>query len=286
MSMIITRIETIRLEPLPAAEWDRLNPQSRQAAPVNCWVRIHTDDGLIGLGETYYAPRAVSAIVHDQLAPLLLGRSAHDIENHWQNQFAAMSFAGGGGAEMRAISAIDIALWDLLGQHTGQPIYQLLGGRSRDRVPVYNTCVSSGRYPDTERWVGGRAGELAKDLLANGYTAMKIWPFDQFGWTLGGPGANTPSQLSAEGRSGAMGVRGHWLTDADLAAGIAIVEDIHRATGGVMKIAIEGHARWDLSCATRIARALEPFAPLWLEEIRPSAGCARRPPSRSARASA
>ena len=88
---------------------------------------------------------------------------------------------------MRAISAIDVALWDLAGQHTGQPIYNLLGGRNRERIPVYNTCVGYGKFPDYKLWAEGRAGELAQDLLKQGISATKIWPFDQFGTTLGGP---------------------------------------------------------------------------------------------------
>ena len=65
--MKITRIETIRVEPVPDAVWKQTRPNSRQASPANLWVRIHTDTGLIGLGETYYAPRAVSAMIHDIL---------------------------------------------------------------------------------------------------------------------------------------------------------------------------------------------------------------------------
>src|SRR5512133_580551 len=143
--MKITRLETIWID----------------EQPNTVWVRIHTDDGLVGTGETYYVPRAVSAMVHDVFANLLLGRSAFDIENHWNNLFATVNFFGFAGTEMRAISAIDIALWDLVGQYTGQSIYNLLGGRNRDRIPVYNTCVSDGSYPDFDTWRGGRAGELA-----------------------------------------------------------------------------------------------------------------------------
>ena len=157
------------------------------AQPNTMWLRIHTDEGLVGLGETYYAPRAVSAIIHDVFAGLLLGRSAFDIENHWNNMFSTVNFFGFAGSEARAISAVDVALWDLLGQHTGQPIYNMLGGRNRDRIPIYNTCVSHGPYQDYHAWREGRAGELAQDLLKSGIKAMKIWPFDRFGASLNGP---------------------------------------------------------------------------------------------------
>ena len=138
--MKITRIETIWLDD----------------QPNTTWVRIHTDDGLIGLGETFYVPRAVSAIVHDVFANLLLGRSPFDIENHWQNMFSTVNFFGFAGSETRAISAVDVALWDIVGQYTGQPIYNMLGGRSRDRIQIYNTCVSHGPHQDFHTWREGR----------------------------------------------------------------------------------------------------------------------------------
>lgn len=81
--MKIAKIETIRFEAMPATEWERIHQGERQALPNNLWVRIHTDTGLVGLGETYYLPRAVAAVVHDLFAPLLIGRDPRDIENHW-----------------------------------------------------------------------------------------------------------------------------------------------------------------------------------------------------------
>ena len=242
--MIISRLETIWFD----------------EQPNTLWVRIHTDDGLIGLGETYYVPRAVSAVIHDVFANLLLGRSAYDIENHWANMYSTVNFFGFAGAEMRAISAVDVALWDLLGQHTGQPIYNLLGGRNRDRIRIYNTCVSHGPYQDYHAWREGRAGELAQDLLKNNIKAMKIWPFDQFGTSLGGP---IGSRAGVE----AVGPVTHYISPEQLKKGMSYVEDIRKAVGDQMEIAIEGHARWNLPEAVKIARALEPYNVLWLEEI-------------------
>ena len=230
--------------------------------PNTLWVRLFSDDGLIGLGETYYVPRAVSAIIHDVFASLLLDRDPRDIENIWNNLFSTVNFFGYAGAEMRAISAIDVALWDLLGQYTGQPIYALLGGRNRDRIAIYNTCVSYGAQRDYQAWAEGDAGELAVDLLRQGITAMKIWPFDQFGVSLGGP-------IGQRAGAGAVGPVGHFLRKADLKKGLSIVEDIRRAVGDRMEIAIEGHARWNLPEAVKIAQALEPYDILWLEEIIP-----------------
>jgi galactonate dehydratase len=244
--MKITRIETIWID-------EQQN---------TLWVQIHTDDGLVGLGETFYVPRAVSAIIHDVFASLLLGRSPFDIENHWNNMFSTVNFFGYAGAETRAISAVDVALWDLVGQATGQPIYNLLGGRNRDRIPVYNTCVSYGQYQDFHTWREGRTGELAADLLKNGIKAMKIWPFDQFGTSLGGP-------IGQRAGAEAVGPVTHFLSKENMKKGLSYVEDIRRAVGDRMEIAIEGHARWNLPEAIEIGRALEKYDILWLEEIIP-----------------
>src|SRR5687767_15292230 len=103
-------------------------------------------------------------------------------------------------AEMRGLSAIDVALWDIAGQAHNLPLYRLLGGPTRDSLRVYNTCAGyryggprpagetanyvddlrAGPYEDLVAFLN-RADELAEDLLAEGYTAMKIWPFDRFG---------------------------------------------------------------------------------------------------------
>jgi galactonate dehydratase len=266
--MLITKIETIWFEAVPASVWERDHPGMRQALPNNLWVRIHTDSGLVGLGETYYLPRAVASVVHDIYAPLLLDRDPLDIESHWQNMFALASFCGVMGAEMRALSAIDIALWDLAGQVAGLPIYTLLGGRSRERVRAYNTCVGWGEYDDLDAWLKGRAGELAESLISQGFTAMKIWPFDQFAPGIGAPGDEL-ERTRIWGTETAAGKRGMHIPDDALRAGVAIVEDIRRAVGDSIQIAIEGHCRWDLPSSVRIARALEQFDILWLEEIMP-----------------
>ena len=232
------------------------------AQPNTMWLRIHTDDGLVGLGETYYVPRAVSAVIHDVFATLLLGRDPRDIDNHWANIFSTVNFFGYAGAETRALSAVDVALWDILGQHCGEPLYTLLGGRNRDRIPIYNTCISYGPLQDFHTWREGRAGELAEDLLREGITAMKIWPFDQFGTSLGGP---VGQRAGAE----AVGPVTHTLSTESLKKGLSYVEDIRKRVGDRMQIAIEGHARWDLPHAVRIARALEPLDIMWLEEMIP-----------------
>lgn len=229
--------------------------------PNTLWVRVHTDEGLVGLGETYYAPRAVAALIHDVLSKLLIGQPAFDIESHWTNMFATVNFFGFAGAEGRAISAVDIALWDLLGKYTNQPIYALLGGRVRDRLPIYNTCVNYGEYQDYDAW-NDDAGALAEELLRSGIRGMKIWPWDRFGRSLGGP-------IGQRAGVGAVGPVGHFLPSEILKEGLRPVEQIRRRVGDKMEIAIEGHARWNLPIALRIAEALAPYDIMWLEEIIP-----------------
>ena len=102
-------------------------------------VRIHTEDGFIGCGETYYTPHAIAALIHDWMAERLLGADALAIEAHWRFIYERCTPFGHPGAEMRALSAIDLALWDILGQACNQPVYRLLGGPVRDAIPVYNT---------------------------------------------------------------------------------------------------------------------------------------------------
>ena len=139
----------------------------------------------------------------------LLGADATAIESHWRFLFERGIAFGVRGCEMRAISAIDLALWDILGQLTRQPIWKLLGGPVRDTIPVYNSCggPTYGRRPkgapDAQGWPGHgdlgkpgplednynsvfHAGDLAEELLAEGYTAMKLWSLDQIYRATGG----------------------------------------------------------------------------------------------------
>ena len=242
--MKITKVETLRYQPQPNI----------------LWVRIHTDEGLIGLGETFYLPGAVEAVVHDLIAGFLLGSSPFDMERISNNVFSWTNFFGHAGAEMRALSAVDIALWDVLGQYLGQPIYNLLGGMCRERLRVYNTCVNGGPYRDYNDFLE-RPAELARSLYERGIKALKIWPWDRFApdFQTGAPAGTTPWA--------ALGPSGAYLSAEDLETGLDCVREIRKALGNKMEILIEGHSRWDLNCAIRIARALEPYDPLWMEDM-------------------
>jgi L-alanine-DL-glutamate epimerase-like enolase superfamily enzyme len=241
--MRLTRIETIHL-----AEHATL-----------LFVRLHTDEGLIGHGETKYAPEALHGFIHQYAAPLLLGKNPLQIDRHWRTLYENTARCGAKGVELRALSALDVALWDLLGQAAGMPVYQLLGGASHDRVPVYNTCAGpvyartldravgigqAGVYEDLDAFMT-RADELAEDLLAEGIRGMKIWPFDPY----------------------AASTRGQRIGLDDLDRGLEPFRRIRRAVGDRMEIMLEGHGLWSLPAATRIAQAVEEFSPLWVEDL-------------------
>jgi galactonate dehydratase len=182
--MKITAIETVHLG----------RGITVHAGPVQwLWVRIHTDSGLVGLGETYPDPFSEKAVIHHRLAPVLLGKDPSRIDRLWADMFEAVAYSGWAGAELRAISAIDIALWDLAGKAAGKPIYQLLGGTSRDSIRTYNTCYDD--YSFLTQPV-----ELAESLFASGIRAMKIWPFDPIAKETRGQYI-TADQLRQRGRA-------------------------------------------------------------------------------------
>lgn len=204
------------------------------------WVRIHTDTGLIGLGETYPFPEAEAAVVRRSLAPVLLGRDASQIDRLWAEMFLAVSYAGWAGAEMRAISAVDMALWDLAGKACEQPVYKLLGGASRERIRTYNTCYDHLDFL-TE------PVKLARSLLGQNIHAMKIWPFDPV----------------------ARENKGQFITRHQIRHGLTPLRAIKEEFGDEMDVAMEFHGFWNLHSAIQIAQACEEYSPMWLEEMLP-----------------
>jgi L-alanine-DL-glutamate epimerase-like enolase superfamily enzyme len=204
------------------------------------WVRLHTDSGLTALGETYPCSDAEAGVIRRSFAPLLLGRNPLDIDRLWADLFLSVSYHGWAGAEMRALSAIDIALWDLAGKAFGQPVYRLLGGASRNSIPIYNTCYDHIDFnTDPVR--------LAGELLDSGIRAMKIWPYDSI----------------------ALANRGHRIDADELRRGAEPLRKIRDAFADRIDVAMEFHGYWNLPCAARIARHLEPLEPMWLEEMLP-----------------
>ena len=244
--MRITALETIRL-----GEFANL-----------VWVRLHTDEGLVGLGETFMGASAVEAYLHDTVAPKLLGTDPIQIE---ARNASLANYLGwrGSGVETRGNSAVDIALWDLFGKAAGRPVCEVLGGKSRDSIRTYNTCAGykyirdarsqavanwhvgeqGGPYEDLEGFLY-RADELALSLLEQGITGMKIWPFD----------------IAAERSQG-------WdITPAELDTALEPFRKIRKAVGSRMDIMVEFHSLWSLPMAKKLAQRLAEFDTYWHED--------------------
>lgn len=244
--MKITAVETIRVAERPNL----------------LWVQVHTDEGLIGLGETFFGAATVEAYVHEYIAPRVIGRDPLQIDLLASELVGYVGFRSSG-AEVRGNSAFDIALWDLFGKATSQPIAQLLGGFTRQSIRTYNTCAGTEyikkatgqttanyamngdrkQYDDLNAFLNN-ADELALSLKEEGITAMKIWPFD----------------IAAEK------TRGQYISSADLKAALRPFEKIRDAVGDSMDIMVEFHSMWQLLPAMQIAKALEPFQTFWHED--------------------
>jgi L-alanine-DL-glutamate epimerase-like enolase superfamily enzyme len=176
-------------------------------------VRVHTDAGIVGLGETVDKIPGAKGALHGTIAPLVLGQDPLDIEGLWRFVMDNIMYHGYAGAEVRALSAVEVALWDILGKRYGAPLYHLLGGKTRSCVPTYNTCIGFGPVQDYAAWHTD-AGALAKSLMADGVHAMKIWPFDPF------------SEASF----------GQYIGLKDIEAGLKPVRQIREAVGDAMEI--------------------------------------------------
>src|SRR5262252_1485442 len=110
-------------------------------------VEIFTDTGLVGIGNAALSPRVTKQLIDLYLKPLLIGKDPFDSEFLWQLMYRQTMAFGRKGVGMVAISAVDIAIWDILGKATGQPVFRLLGGRTREKIPVYASRLYSQR-PD------------------------------------------------------------------------------------------------------------------------------------------
>lgn len=229
--------------------------------PSLIWLELETSDGLVGLGETFRGAAAVETCLHEELAPWLLGRDARHMEGISRHLLTPYVGYNSSGTEVRSASAVDIALWDLAGQRQGVPVYQALGGGARLSVPVYNTCAgyaynttgqrrdigaadqAVGPYDDQVAFMRD-AGALAKSLLAEGYKAMKIWPFDIY--------------VPASG--------GHLITRADLEKGLQPFRQIREAVGNQIEVMCELHSLFGGHSALRICQALEEYGVFWVED--------------------
>ncbi len=224
--MKITDVETIWIG-LPEV---RLIADSTQQSLLVC---IHTDEGIVGIGEAHTAPYIIKAIIESDstgivsqgIRSLLLGENPLEVERLWHKMYHYTSRHGRRGAVIHAISAVDMALWDILGKAAGLPVSTLLGGRYREEVKAYASVL----MPDTPE----EAGELAGKIRSRGFCAAK------FGWeTLG----------------------------TDLAADICRVEAIRKAVGRDFDVMIDIGYGMEVNRAIKLAWALEDYDIRFLEE--------------------
>jgi galactonate dehydratase len=222
----------------------------RMDAPTeqdNNWlfVRIHTDEGISGIGEgsLQYKDKALAAEL-ENFGTYLRGKDPFQIEHIWTSLHRRVTWTGGA-VTISAISAIDLALWDIKGKALGVPVYELVGGKVRDRVPLYANGWTSGRFRSAPDLQNDRAKDEFERLALNaravvdmGYSCLKIYPF-------GGGQVITPQRLEY---------------------GISRVRTVREAVGPHIEVAIDVRARLNIWSARRAAQKLEPFDIAWMEE--------------------
>jgi L-rhamnonate dehydratase len=197
----------------------------------HCWliVEVFTDSGHVGIGNAALAPRVAKQIIDSYLTPILLGRDPWDAEALWQHMYRNTMAFGRKGIGMAAISAVDIALWDIMGKSAGQPVFKLLGGRTKARIPVY----ASRLYSQPLEQLAAEAAAYKQQ----GYRAMKL----RFGW---GP------------VDGAAGMQRN----------VELVKTTREVIGWETDLMADAYMGWTLDYARRMVPLLEPFGLRWLEE--------------------
>jgi len=209
----------------------RLSPATMGTFTFHGWLilEIFTDAGLVGIGNAALSPLVTKQMIDLYLAPLLIGENPWDVEFLWQHMYRKTMAFGRKGVALVAISAVDIALWDLMGKAAKQPVFRLLGGRTKASIPVYASRLYSIPLDDL-------AAEAAR-YKAQGYTAMKL----RFGW---GP---------IDGASG-------------MARNVALIRTVREAVGDEIDIMADAYMGWSLDYAKRMMRLIEQFNLRWLEE--------------------
>src|SRR6056297_1091083 len=194
-------------------------------------LRIETADGTVGWGEPVVEGRThtVRAAVEELLENYLLGENPEDIEDHWQTMYRG-GFYRGGPVLMSAIAGIDQALWDIKGKHLGAPVHQLLGGAARNRIRVY-------------QWIGGdrpsEVAEQAEQKVDAGFSALKM---------------NATAEIERIDNPAAVQAAANRL------------REVREAVGNEVDIGVDFHGRVTKAMAKRMAKALEPHEPMFIEE--------------------
>ena len=258
------------------------NPPPQRGGRYFIFVKLVTDDGIVGYGEVYtatFAPSVVAAMIDDVCQRHVIGADPHHIEQLWRRVYSRGYSQRPDLSLVSVLSGIEIACWDLIGKAAGKPVHELLGGRVHDRVRTYTYLypddpgvdIYDNRLPGeradradgaagTDRAGGGDgadgrtvyndpdlAAARAADYVALGFTGLKLDP-------MGGYSAFDPRQPSLE----------------RIELAVAMVAAIREAVGTGADILFGTHGQFTPSGATRLARRLEAYDPLWFEEPTPA----------------
>jgi galactonate dehydratase len=230
--MKVTELKTILLD----------NEEPFRGGPKWLFIQLHTDEGIVGLGErvTGHSLNLKSQIelLHDLADRFVIGQDPFQVEKIWQAMYGTLhDYRHPGMNQTPAMSAIEMALWDIIGKATNQPIYNLLGGKYHDRLRAYAYMPSEGVWENPSK-----AGEIAEQLVAEGNSACKLDPFM--------PYFPMPRDFP--------------LKTINHAA--SIFRAIRDAVGDELEIGIGTHGQFSTSGAIRVANIFEEFHPFWFEE--------------------
>lgn len=184
-------------------------------------VRVHTDEGISGVGSVGVGSGAAAYVLEHHLKQIIAGQNPFDVELLWESMYRGTLNYGRKGLVLEAISAVDIALWDILGKATGQPVYNLLGGKTRDRIPVYGSRLYAHRDLD-------QLASQAECLVRRGFRAVK----QRFGY---GPNDGLP------------GMRQN----------LELVRTVRQAVGADVELMADAYMGWDVPYAIRMIRMIE-----------------------------
>ncbi len=193
-------------------------------------VEIETDNGLVGIGNAGLCPDICKHIIDSKLTSLLLNENPLNTEYLYEKMFRSSIAYGRKGAVLAAISALDIALWDIKGKHTGQPVFMLMGGRTKTAIPAYYSRLYTRHLDELQ--------QEAADYKAQGFTGMKL----RCGYPI------------TEGLAG-------------MKKNVEMVRLVRETVGDDVDVMVEAYMGFNLSYAKRFLKALEPYQPRWVEEL-------------------
>lgn len=218
-------------------------------------VRVYTDEGVTGLGEAYWGA-GVAEIIQD-MRPMLIGEDPLNIARLYEKMIRNMSGAGSiAGATVSAISGIEIALWDLMGRALKTPISTMFGGRFREKIRVYaDSHAGKAHTPDSY-------AEKARDVLARGFTALKFDLDVENPYTRD---VSTPSE-DPDPRRSWYEPWNRTISSTERRFMVSLVAAVREAVGPDIMLAMDLHWKYATEDAIQLARALEPYDLMWLED--------------------